>query len=123
MIDEKLKEFSQKYNATVNRSHRMHHRVRRVDFKMWSKSDPAIFNTLPYDDVACVEIHMPEDRFRALVEHDNWLQGRYAGIGHRGTGVMEIVEQHERECRARHENSAVQDAYEKYQMLLRLCGG
>jgi hypothetical protein len=40
---------------------------------MWSESDPEVFQQFPYEEIKCVEIHMPEDRFRALLEHDEWL--------------------------------------------------
>lgn len=123
MIDEKLNEFTRKYDAYIRPSHRMHRRARRVDFKMWSESDPDLFNTLPYDDVACVEIHMPEDRFRALLEHDDWLHRAQMRNYIKGNEAIDIVTQYERECRVRHQNPAVQDAYEKYQLLLRLCDG
>jgi len=37
-----------------------------------------IFNSVPVEEIKCVEIHMPEDRFRALLEHDDWIQ--HAGL-------------------------------------------
>jgi hypothetical protein len=119
VIDEKLKEFARKYNATVNRSSRMYRRASYSNAtSVGLPSD--VFDNINYGDVACVEIHMPEYRFRALVEHDNWLQRAYVGNFKVGHEAANLVKQYERECIVRHENSAVQDAYEKYQLLLRM---
>ena len=120
MTDE-VTEFCKKYDATVGRSGRMHHRARRVDYNVWSESDPAVFNTLPYDSLPMVEIHMPEDRFCALLEHYEWLY-RARHLDYKiGNAGLAVAQQHEEECRIRHENPAVATAYAQYQMLLELC--
>lgn len=117
-----LKDFCQQYDALVGPSSRMHRRVKRMDYKMWSESDPNIFQSIPYEDIKCVEIHMPEDRFRALLEHDEWVSK--AGLqdnnffNNNVSRVAQMVVEHERECRIRQENPAVKKAYEKYLMLL-----
>jgi len=115
-----VKNFCHKYDAYVQDSSRMHRRVKRASFKMWSESDPGIFQQIPYEDIKCVEIHMPEDRFRALVEHDDWLHTAHMNNYLKGNEAVWIVEQHERETRIRHANPSVQLAYEKYQMMLNL---
>jgi len=110
---DRINEFSRKYDAVVKPSHRM---FQRANYGSTSVAIPSnVFDNVEYTDVACVNVQMPEDRFRALVEHDDWLKRRWEGFGQRN-----IVEQHERECRARHENPAVKKAYENYQMLLRM---
>ena len=111
---DKINEFSRKYDAVVKPSHRMFH---RVNYGSTSVAIPSnVFDNVEYTDVACVNVQMPEDRFRALVEHDDWLKRSMLTW----FGQRDIVEQHERECRARHENPAVAKAYENYQMLLRM---
>ncbi len=116
--------FCRRYEAYVGPSSRMHRRVKRLDYKLWSESDPSILQTIPYEQVKCVEVHMPEDRFRALLEHDDWVIK--AGLKDSGffnnnmSRVGIIIDEHERECRIRNENPAVRAAYEKYQTLLRL---
>jgi hypothetical protein len=122
------KDFCRKYDAYVQDSSRMHRRAKRVDYKIWSESDAdsfqEMFQTIPYQEVKCVEIHMPEDRFRALLEHDEWLEtaGRQRGYQFANDiqRASHLVEQHNRETRIRHSNPAVQLAYEKYQMMLNL---
>lgn len=119
-----IKDFCYKYEAYVDESQHMHRRIKRMPFNMWSESDPEIFQTIPYEKVKCVVIHMPEDRFRALLEHDEWLENagrqnqqyQFNDI-HRASS---IVKEHEREARIRHSNPSVQIAWEKYQNLLKL---
>jgi hypothetical protein len=119
-----VKEFCHKYDAYVGPGSRIHRRSKRMDYRMWSESDPSIFQTIPYEDVKCVEIHMPEDRFRALLEHDDWI--KQAGLhdnsffNNNVSRVSNMIVEHERECRIRQENPAVKLAYEKYLTLLNL---
>jgi hypothetical protein len=113
-------DFCRKYDAYVQDSNRMHRRSKRMPFQIWSESDPEIFQQIPYEQVKCVEIHMPEDRFRALLEHDDWLHTAHMSNYIKGNEAVWIVEQHERETRIRHANPSVQLAYEKYQMMLNL---
>jgi hypothetical protein len=120
-MDKETQEFCHKYDAHVGPSTRMHRRVRRTTVQMWSESDPEIFHTLPAEDVDCVEIHMPADRFRALMEHDHWLEREQRrGDGFIGNGAVRIVREYERECRIRHQHPGVQAAWEQYQIMLRL---
>lgn len=115
-MNDKVDDFVRKYDAVVEPSHR---RFRRASYSdVTSVGLPSdVFDNIDYGDVACVNIQMPEDRFRALLEHDDWLKRRYAGGR---PGIIDLVQEHERECRARHENPAVKKAYENYQMLLRM---
>lgn len=116
--------FCKKYDAYVGPSSRMHRRVKRMPYQLWSESDPDIFQQIPVEDVKCVEIHMPEDRFRALLEHGDWVEraglhdNRY--FSNNVSRVSNIIVEHERECRIRQENPTVRAAYEKYQTLLAL---
>ena len=116
--------FCKKYDAYVGPSTRMHRRVKRMNYDIWSKGDQDIFNSVPVEEIKCVEIHMPEDRFRALLEHDDWIQ--HAGLqgnnyfANNVNRVSHMIVEHERECRIRQENPTVRAAYEKYQTLLAL---
>jgi hypothetical protein len=121
--NKEVDKFCRKYDAVAGPSHRRYRRPRPVDYKIWSESDPEMFFTnMAYDDVAMVEIHLPEDRFRALIEHDDWIS--HAGLSdnryfqNNVSRVSNLIVEHERECRIRNENPAVQKAWEKYQLLL-----
>jgi hypothetical protein len=113
-------DFCRKYDAYVQDSSRMYRRSKRIDYKFWSEGDPEVFQQFPYEEIKCVEIHMPEDRFRALLEHDEWLYNSRISNHMVGGEAIQIVKQYERETRIRHANPSVQLAYEKYQTLLTL---
>jgi hypothetical protein len=119
-MDKKIKEFCWKYDAIAGPSARKYRRPARVDFSIWS-SDPTLFQNT-YEDIPMVDVTMPEDRFRALLEHDAWVEK--AGLqdnqffSNNVMRVSNMVVEHELECRIRQENPAVQKAWERYQMLL-----
>jgi hypothetical protein len=95
--------------------------------------DPAdvLYQELPYQMVPMVEIHLPEDRFRALIEHDAFLDNNnHDRIRNSTTGshvyydmmrAKSFIEEHETECCIRNENPSVYAAYEHYLTLLHLC--
>jgi hypothetical protein len=122
-MNNEINDFCRKYDAFVQPSKHRHHRAKRIPFNDWYQT-PDVFQSVNYEEVQCVEIHMPEDRFRALLEHDDWVE--HAGLHensffNNNVGrVSNIVVEHERECRIRQENPAVRAAYEKYQTLLKL---
>jgi hypothetical protein len=120
-MKKEVEEFCRKYDATVGASSQRRRRHRLVTMQEW-EADP--FEPTPTWDVAIVEIHMPEDRFRALMEHDHWLA--HAGLhdnNHFQNNVMRVsnlIVDHERECRIRQEHPGVRAAWEQYQVMLRL---
>jgi hypothetical protein len=122
-MDKETQEFCHKYDAHVGPSTRMHRRVRRTTIQDWASVDlgTAVRDTIEHDHIPCVEIHMPADRFRALMEHDAWLEREQRrGDGFIGANVVRMVREHERECRLRHEHPGVQAAWEQYQIMLRM---
>jgi hypothetical protein len=118
-----IDEFCHKYQAQVGKSTKMWTRRQRVPYDVW-QADPDVFKSIPCQDVPMVDITMPEDRFRALLEHDRWLER--AGLNdnnHFHNNVMRVsnmVVDHERECRLRAEHPSVQKAWEQYQIMLRM---
>jgi len=119
-----IKEFCRKYEARVGPSAQPWRRTKPVPFSVFEEQGMVAFENIQYQDVPMVEITMPEDRFRALMEHDHWLAN--AGLHdnqffHNNVmRVSNMVVDHERECRIRQENPAVRSAWEKYQLLLGL---
>jgi hypothetical protein len=122
-MNKKLEEFCRKYDARVGESHRMYRRIDKLETMYFQETDIKSPH-IAYKNVKCVEIHLPEDRFRALVEHDDWVAK--AGLhdnrhfANNVNRVSNMVLAHERECRIRQENPAVQKAYEQYQILYRM---
>lgn len=118
-----LKEFCYKYEAQVGPSNRSWRRPKRVSFDIWQK-DPSIFEQMPYEEIPTVTITMPEDRFHALLEHDDWvskagLQGNNF-FNNNVSRVSNMLTDHERECRLRYQHPGVQKAWEQYQIMLRM---
>jgi len=116
-MTEKLKKFCKNYEAEVRESTSRHCRPNRMSLEL-SKYDSE--EHVSYKEIKCVEVRLPEDRFRALMEHDEWLrqvQTETYGIDRER---ICIVKQHERESRIRHENPAVGLAYQKYKAMLNL---
>ena len=114
-MTEKLKKFCKNYEAEVRESTSRHCRPNRVSLEL-SKYDSE--EHVSYKEIKCVEVRLPEDRFRALMEHDEWLHHALRhSLGREG---ICIVKQHERESRIRHENPAVGMAYQKYKAMLNL---
>lgn len=123
-VDKKIKEFCFKYEAKAGPTGQVWRRVKRVPFNEYM-ADPRVFETyIHYHEIQTIRIEMPEDRFRALLEHEQWVAS--AGLHenkHFSNNVMrvsELIVEHETECKIRNENPAVKAAYEKYLMLLEL---
>jgi hypothetical protein len=118
-----IEEFCRKYEARVGPSSQPWRRAKPVPYDVW-REDPDVFKTVEHQDVPMVEITMPEDCFRALMEHDHWLAN--AGLHHNNhfqNNVMRVsnmIVDHERECRLRSEHVALQKAWEQYQIMLRM---
>jgi hypothetical protein len=120
------KEFCSKYEARVSPSGRPWRRVKPVPFSVFKEQGMTAFEQIQYQDVPMMDITMPEDRFRALLEHDHWLAnaGLRCDTNFFNNYVMRVgnmVVDHEQECLLRNQYPALQLAWEKYQSLLRLC--
>ena len=118
-----VKEFCHKYQAQVGQSRRTWRRPQSVPYAVFME-DPDVFKIIECHDVPMVEINMPEDRFRALLEHDHWLERAGLEDNRHFTNnvarVSNIVVEHERECRLRCEHPALQNAWEQYQIMLKM---
>lgn len=120
-MNKEVNEFCHKYDAYVQPSTRMHRKAKRTTLQMWSDSDPEMFQSMPYEDVKCVEVHMPEDRFRALMAHDAWLElEQRRGDAFIGANAVRLVREYEQETRLRHEHPGLMDAWQQYQTMLNL---
>ena len=72
--------------------------------------------TIDYEREPAVEINMPQDKFRDLVERDRWVGQMEAEARYYKERYMQEVE----DDKIRHRNPAVKKAWEQYQMLLEL---
>jgi len=128
-MNKKIYKFANKYEAVCRLSSQYYRRTQPVPVKFGEDPADVLYQDLPYQSVPMVEIHLPEDRFRALIEHDEFLDN-HDRLRNSTTGshvyndmmrAKSIVEEHETECRIRNQNPAVQAAYEQYITLLNLC--
>ena len=127
-MDKELIEFCHRYDAQVHPSIRIVRRHKRVMYDEWLMYDERrdnadIFQTIPYEDIKCVEVHIPEDQFRALIENKHWLdEFEDYNRAHRPQihSVQKIIAQHEDETRLRHQHPGVMDAWQQYQTMLQL---
>jgi len=114
-MDDNTKSFCKRYRARIEPSQYRVNKIKNTDITFSDReavADPAL--DIEYEQM--VAIHLPRNRASALVEHDEWI---FKGLGE---NLGDLVKQHEVECRARNENPAVKDAYEKYLTLLNLVG-
>jgi len=119
-------EFCHKYQAQARPSSRPFRRAVLVPYSVFEAQGMDAFATREYETIAMVDITMPEDRFRALLEHDSWIER--AGLqdnqyfSNNVSRVANMIVEHERECRLRCEHPALQKAWEQYQIMLGLYG-
>ena len=117
-----IQEFCHKYQAEVGPSNRTVRRAVPVPYSVFQEQGMGAFDTLQCQHIPMVDITMPEDRFRALIEHDHWIE--QAGLQENqyfNNNVMRVsnmVVEHERECRLRNQHPALQKAWEQYQIIL-----
>lgn len=126
-MSREVNDFCRKYDAVVGPSFKAQRRVKRVGYDEW-RTNPDIMDHIEYQQVPMVEIHMPEDRFRALLEHDDWLDSAVSSLPPWQTGsgqyalsrAILLVDQHDEECRLRAQYPALQDLYQQYLSMLKL---
>ena len=115
--------FKQQYEMQVFPSNRKLRRISRSlqRTNMWDVhiSDSMLYshNTIPIEEVDCVDIVMPKDRLEELEKILDW----YESNEHKVKYHQDIVNQLRADERVRIENPAVQKAYMKYLTLLELC--
>lgn len=115
-------EFFKKFDMQVYQSSR---KLRRVP-NMWqhtnawniSISDNAMYqhNTIPIEEVECVEVLMPKDRLNSIIEYINYCE---RSVEKHETD-RQLIARYERDRIVRMKNPAVEKAYQKYVMLLEL---
>lgn len=113
-MNDEVREFLQRNRATAELSkHKMC--VRRVP--SWSLKNDAL---LPFEAELerepMVEIYMPQDNFRDLVEKDRWAGKLSQEVHYYKQRYLEEIE----DDKIRHRNPAVRKAWEQYRMLLEL---
>ena len=115
-------EFFKKFDMQVMPSRR---KLRRAS-SMWSRthawnmsiSDYAAYQhrAFPIEEIDCVEILMPKDRLDSLIGFVTDAEGHYKNLA----SERQLMARYEQDRNVRLNNPAVENAYQKYVMLLEL---
>jgi len=118
MYDDELRDFCRKFEADVRRSDKRFRRVRRMGPFSYHDLDSKLSEIafLPYDEEPLVEISLPQDRFRHLIEMERWL----SKIEREYQGAKKFIDDEQRAKWIRSKDARVAKAYEKYIILLRM---
>ena len=121
-VDRKVQDFCQKYEATIQTSHKKWRRYKPIQYQA---NDPClpINHEMVYDEVPMVELTIPADRLSTLIDLEDFkdrLQKNLMSPVHSSGTAYHMLTEYEEECRIRHTNPTVQKAYEQYRMLLNL---
>lgn len=117
MIDKKIQQFCHRYDATVTPDRSSWRR----EIRSWStRNNDPVHSEIHCQEQPMVRITLPQDRFQALVEHEQRVNDLVRPVGSSYFSIPQLVKQMEQECILRHSHPGLQAAWEQYQMLLRL---
>lgn len=116
-----IRDFCQYYEAYVGTSPRLWRRPKLAK-QYWD--DMSVFapnfEQCSYEEVPVVEIHMPEDKFRHLIEmRDMWNRTITRSVQTNSVSTQ-IWQQYEKESKLRNQYPALQDLWGQYQAMLKL---
>lgn len=116
-VDETVGEFLKRYQATAELSrHKMYARRIPIRYNEWLQNGGPI----PFDQAVerepMVEINMPQERFRALIETERWTGKVEQEVEYYKKRYWQELE----DDKIRQRNPSVKKAWEQYQMLLEL---
>lgn len=115
--EQEVQVFCKKYEAQAGLSRdKLYAKRMPVSYRRWIDDGGPIPFHQEIEREPMVEINMPQERFRQLVEKDRW----YNNLEREAEHYKSIVEQYRNDERVRSRNPAVQKAWEKYLMLLEL---
>lgn len=115
--NKELNEFLYKYEATAQLSNKMYRRPKRIRFDYKNiDSDFSLYSKIPFEDEPMVEITMPEDRFRHLVEVEQFV----TSTDREREWAKQEIERQRKESWVRQKDERVRKAYERYQTILNL---
>lgn len=115
--DQEVDEFLKRYDASAGLSrHKMYARRIPVRYNDWLKDGGPIPFEQNIEREPMVEMYIPQDRFRDLVEKERWVGKVEQEAHYYKKRYMQEVE----DDKVRSRNPAVKKAWEHYQMLLEL---
>ena len=112
--------FKKRYQAVIKESPYRVTKIKDYDYNYNWVDHLSLDDKLEFEYEQMVAVHLPQNRFRELVELEERFYQRLTNNPALGGQASDIVRQQERECHIRNDNPAVKAAYEKYLHLLRL---
>lgn len=116
-VKKEVHDFLHKYEAIASLSGRMYRRHRSIRFN-YRDFDTAFdeLNTIPFEEEPYVEVLIPQDKFRHLVEMEEFIQKSRKEY----EWAQNEMDRQRKEAWLRQKNESVQKAYDRYQTLLNL---
>ena len=118
--NEELQDFCRKYQAIAKPSNQVWRRARPVCMPPDTLVNNDYEQLFDYTEEPMVEITMPADRLRTLVEVSKLKEHYHNKSYYIGSEYQVMWQEMERECLLRNQYPAVKEAYERYQMMLKL---
>jgi hypothetical protein len=116
-VDEAIADFLKRYESTAELSrHKLYARRIPVRYNEWLKDGGPIPFEQSIEREPMIEMYMPQDRFRNLVEQERWSGKVEQEAHYYKKRYMQEVE----DDKVRNRNPSVKKAWEQYQMLLEL---
>lgn len=120
MLDKKIQQFCHRYDARVTPDRSSWRRAIRSLSTVPISDNDSVHSEIHCQEQPMVRITLPQDRFQALVEHEQRVTDLVRPVGSYYSNIPQLVKQMEQECILRHSHPGLQAAWEQYQMLLRL---
>src|SRR6056297_2530405 len=112
--------FKKRYQAVVKQSPYRISKIKDHDYNYNWVDHLSLDDKLEFEYEQMIAVHLPQNRFRELVETEERFYKRLNENQILGGTASAIVRQAERELHIRNDNPAVKAAYEKYLHLLGL---
>ncbi len=115
--DREVHQFLHIYEAQAGlSSHKLYYKRRPLRYTDWLADGSPIPFEHEVDREPMVEMYMPQDKFRRLVEREQ----EFRDLVNRNQDMFDKIQQDRADDAVRRSNPAVATAYEKYRMLLEL---
>lgn len=115
--DREVRSFLSKYEARADLSRDMqYYRRQPIQYRDWlSDGAPMPFHQ-EVEREPMVEVNLPQHQFRRLVERE----GEYQDMINRNQHLFDMINDQRAEERVRRENPAVEQAWQRYRLLLEI---
>lgn len=119
-MEKEIDRFCRNYEAEVKADPRPHMRYPKTNY--WEFPNRADVMKISYETytVPRIQISMPEDRFRVLLEMEERIDKMMDDSKYERDWILTMMEKERKESIIRQTNPAVKKAYENYSLLLNM---